>query len=215
MNAPGEPRGRQGWLRTGCAIALLAALAALLFGVSTRGFRVVTSDGARQVDLARSPVTLPAIELTDAHGARMPLAAASDGRKTVVTLLYTHCVTVCRSSASGQAYLQAELVRRGLAGDYRLLSISFDPWRDTADVLRAYGRKNGADPALWRLATVSRDEDLPALLDAFGVVVLPDGLGDYSHNAAYFLIDAHGRLARAYDIDRPDVVLADMVHARH
>jgi protein SCO1/2 len=202
--------GRQ----TAVALLLLGALALLLFGMTTRGFQAVTSDGARQLDLARSPAMLPAIDLIDATGARMPLAAASDGRQTLVTLLYTHCVTVCRSSASGQAYLQAELVRRGLDRDYRLLSISFDPMRDTPAVLQAYGRKNGADPALWRLATVSSAADLPALLDAFGVVVLPDGLGDYSHNAAYFLIDGEGRLARAYDIDRPDVVLADMVYAR-
>lgn len=206
-------RRQSGW-KTGCAIALLGVIAALLFGMTTRGFRAVTSDGVRQLDLARAPATLPDIELTDASGARMSLSAAGDGRQTLVTLLYTHCVTVCRTSASGQAYLQAELVRRGLDRDYRLLSISFDPLRDTPAVLRAYGRKNGADPALWRLATVSRVADLPALLEAFGVVVLPDGFGDYSHNAAYFLIDAHGRLARAYDIDRPDVVLADIVHAR-
>jgi len=41
------------------------------------------------------------------------------------------------------------------------------------------------------------------------LVVLPDGLGGYSHNAAMFLIDESGRLRRAYDIDRPDLALTD------
>lgn len=204
-----------GWRGTLVATALVSALALSAFAHVTRGFRVVTSDGARQYDLARAPVALPEIELADASGRRFHLGEpGSAQQQTLVTFLYTHCLTVCRSSASGQAYLQAELIARGLAGRYRLLAISFDPGRDTPDVLSAYGRKQGADPAVWRMATVADAADLPALLKTFGIVVLPDGRGDYVHNAAHFLIDAQGRLARAYDIDRPDAVLADIVHAQ-
>ena len=204
-----------GWRGTLVATALVSALALLAFAHATRGFRVATSDGARQHDLARAPVALPDIELADASGHRFHLREPGNApRQTLVTFLYTHCLTVCRSSASGQAYLQAELTARDLAGRYQLLAISFDPGRDTPDVLRAYGRKQGADSAVWRMATVADAADLPALLKAFGVVVLPDGRGDYVHNAAHFLIDAQGRLARAYDIDRPDAVLADIVHAQ-
>ncbi|CAG9170665.1 hypothetical protein LMG23992_01707 [Cupriavidus laharis] len=204
-----------GWRGTLVATALVSALAAFAFGHVTRGFRVVTSDGARQYDLARAPVALPDMELADASGRRFHLRELGNPqRQTLVTFLYTHCLTVCRSSASGQAYLQAELIARGLSGRYQLLAISFDPDRDTLDVLRAYGRKQGADPAVWRMATVADAADLPALLKTFGIVVLPDGRGDYVHNAAHFLIDGQGRLARAYDIDRPDAVLADIVHAQ-
>ena len=204
-----------GWRGTLVATGLVSTLALSAFAHVTRGFRVVTSDGARQYDLARAPVALPEIELADASGRRFHLGEpGSVQQQTLVTFLYTHCLTVCRSSASGQAYLQAELVARGLAGRYRLLAISFDPGRDTPDVLSAYGRKQGADPAVWRMATVADAADLPALLKTFGIVVLPDGRGDYVHNAAHFLIDAQGRLARAYDIDRPDAVLADIVHAQ-
>ncbi len=204
-----------GWRGTLVATALVSALALFAFGHVTRGFRVVTSDGARQYDLARSPVALPDVELADASGRRFRLRELGNAqRQTLVTFLYTHCLTVCRSSASGQAYLQAELIARRLAGRYQLLAISFDPDRDTPDVLSAYARKQGADPAVWRMASVADAADLPALLKTFGIVVLPDGRGDYVHNAAHFLIDGQGRLARAYDVDRPDAVLADIVHAQ-
>ncbi|CAG2131767.1 SCO family protein [Cupriavidus numazuensis] len=204
-----------GWRGTIVAAAFVSALSVIAFGHATRGFRVVTSDGARQFDLARAPVALPDVILADASGHRVRLREPGNAhRQTLVTFIYTHCLTVCRSSASGQAYLQAQLVARGLADHYQLLAISFDPSRDTPDVLRAYGRKQGADPAVWRMATVADAADMPALLKAFGVVVLPDGRGDYVHNAAHFLIDGQGRLARAYDIDRPDAVLADIVHAQ-
>ncbi|KAF7962019.1 hypothetical protein AWV80_26695 [Cupriavidus sp. UYMU48A] len=204
-----------GWRGTIVVTALVSALAVLAFGHATRGFRVVTSDGARQFDLARAPVALPDTELVDASGRSFRLREPGPvQRQTLVTFVYTHCLTVCRSSASGQAYLQAQLVARGLADRYQLLAISFDPDRDTPDVLRAYARKQGTDPAIWRMATVANAADLPALLKTFGIVVLPDGRGDYVHNAAHFLIDGQGRLARAYDVDRPDAVLADIVHAQ-
>ena len=40
-----------------------------------------------------------------------------------------------------------------LAGKVKLLSISFDPAFDRAEVLRAHAGKVGADPEVWRFAT--------------------------------------------------------------
>ena len=91
----------------------------------------------------------------------------------------------------------------------RLLTLSFDPANDTPQVMHDYARRVGADPDLWQFATVRSSADLPALLKTFDIIVLPDGLGGYSHNAALFLIDERGRLSRAYDIDRPDLAMAD------
>ena len=96
----------------------------------------------------------------------------------------------------------------------RLLTLSFDPVRDQPAVLRAYARTLRADPALWTFATVADPARLRSLLDAFGIVVLPDGLGGYSHNAALFLVDGRGRLAAAYDVERPDLALADVLRSR-
>ena len=56
-------------------------------------------------------------------------------------------------------------------------------------------RRNGAS----RLRC-SRAE-LDVLRQAFGLIVIPDGTGGFIHNGDVYLIDADGRLARAFDPD--------------
>ncbi len=197
-----------------CAPALVLALVAGLgLGVSgmlTRGFAAVTSDGVRRIDLAHTPRALAPIRMVDSAGHLFSLDAAQAGA-TLITLAYTSCVEICRTTASGQAYLQQELRARRLEGRAHLLTISFDPARDTPAVLRNYARKMGADPALWTFATVANPADLPRLLKLFDIVVLPDGMGGYVHNAAIFAADRRARLVAAYDADRPDQALADLL----
>jgi protein SCO1/2 len=203
-------------LRTAIATLLVALAATAAFAQITRGFRAVTADGARRVDLARSPRSLPAIPLIDSTGRTFPLSDIGEhvSQATLITLVYTHCVTICRTSVSGQAYLQEEIRARGLDHSVKLLTLSFDPARDTPEALAAYARQLKADTKVWTFATVADGNDLAALLKLFEIVVLPDGLGGYSHNAALFLVDPQARLVRAYDIDRPDTALADLLQAK-
>jgi Uncharacterized protein SCO1/SenC/PrrC, involved in biogenesis of respiratory and photosynthetic systems len=197
--------------RTLVAAALVACGALGAFAAVTHGFAAVTSDGVRRADLASTPRALPAIDLLDATG--QPLSLQDYGRPgrqaTFVTLVYVRCQSICLTSAAGQSWLQGEIQARGLADRIRLLTLSFDPANDTPAVLAEHARRLSADPALWRFATVRDPADLKRMLAPFDIVVLPDGLGGYSHNAALFLVDEAGRLSRAYDIERPDIALAD------
>lgn len=195
------------------ALALVCFAGVALFGVMTRGFAAVTSDGVRRLDIARVQPPLPAIALVDSRGKVFSLANPDpqQRRTTVITLVYTQCVAICRSTVSGQAYLQQQFRERRLGQRVRLLTISFDPVRDTPAVLGDYARKMNADPALWTVATVADPADLARLLRVFEIVVLPDGRGDYVHNGAIFIVDERARLVRAYDVDRPDQVLADLI----
>lgn len=199
------------WGKTLLMVALVLAAAGAAVFATTRGLRTVSADGARRLDLARAPRELPALVLLDQAGARHAFGGAP---LTLVTFVYTQCTAVCRTSASGQAWLQQQLRERRLQDSVRLLTLSFDPVHDQPAVLRAYARTLRADPALWTFATVADPARLRSLLDAFGIVVLPDGLGGYSHNAALFLVDGHGRLAAAYDVERPDLALADVLRSR-
>jgi protein SCO1/2 len=206
---------QSGW-RTAAAAVLVAALALAAFAAATRGFTAVTSDGVRRADIARTPRALPGLDLVDASGQRLSLRdyGQPSSRVTFVTLVYVRCRSVCLTSAAGQSWMQGEIRARGLEGKVRLLSLSFDPHQDTPQVLAEHARRLEADARFWRFATVRDAADLPAMLKLFGVVVLPDGLGGYSHNAALFLIGEDGRLSRAYDVDRPDIALADYLRQR-
>lgn len=206
----------QGGWRTAVATVAVAALALAAFAGATHGFAAVTSDGVRRADIAGAPRALPGLGLVDASGRHLSLQdyGLPSSRVTFVTLVYVRCRSVCLTSAAGQSWLQAEIRERGLQDKVRLLSLSFDPRNDTPQVLAEHARRLEADAGFWRFATLRDAADLPALLKLFGVVVLPDGLGGYSHNAALFLVGEDGRLGKAYDVDRPDIALADYLRQR-
>jgi protein SCO1/2 len=66
--------------------------------------------------------------------------------------------------------------------------------------LQAYARALQADPALWHWVRVPDAAEQQALLQRLGVVVVPDGRGDYEHNAAFLVLDAQGRMVRVFDL---------------
>lgn len=201
----GPPRMLPTWIAL--AAVVLAAIAGL--HAITQGFTAVTSDQARQRMLAETPRDLPAIQLVDSHGQVTDLRRlVSRHPYTVVSLVYTQCTSLCLLTASSESYVQDRLRGGSMEEQVGLVTISFDPARDTPDALSQYARRIRAEPGRWAIATVADPSDLDRLLDTFGVVVLPDGAGDYVHNGALFLVDRHGRLFDALDPDAADVAVA-------
>lgn len=188
-------------MRTAVASLVICATAGALWWRGTDGLRAFTTEQARRNAVARSPRTLPVVALDDQDGRSFTLAAYR-GEPLAVDFVYTQCVTVCTLlSASFQRLDRAERTRRAAGGSrLRLVTISFDP-RDTPDKLREYASRYQADGRDWRFARVHHAHDVPSLLGAFGIIVIPDGRGDFQHNAAVHLLDAQGRLARVLDID--------------
>jgi protein SCO1/2 len=192
-------------LPTWLTLVAIAVLTGLGTHHVTHGFHAITSDQARQQALSESPRVLPSIPLVDSHGQSTELRdIASERPFTVVTLVYTQCTSLCLLTASSEAYLQTKLHDAGLQEQVGLLTISFDPARDTPEELALYARRVKADPKAWTIATVADPSDLDRTLEAFGVVVLPDGAGGYTHNGALFLVDRRGRLFDALDPDAAD-----------
>lgn len=194
--------------RSLAACGLVLALSLYAFYAVTCGFTALTSEGVRRAALASSPRELPDLELVDSTGAAFSLRDyRRHGTITFIDLVYVRCSSICVTTAGSHAWLQAQIRSHGLQDRFRLLTLSFDPASDTPQVLAAYAARLAADPELWRVATVRNVADLQRMLKVFGVVVLPDGLGGYSHNAALFAIGPAGRLERAFDADRPDTAL--------
>ena len=134
--------------------------------------------------------------------------SALRGRPLLVAFFFTNCPAICGLLA-GQFQLALDaLIERPGGREVRLLSISFDTARDNVAALADYAERLGADGRTWRVARVGDPTELEALLNAFGVVVLPDGAGGFVHNAAIYLVDADGRLAHIYDPDQGAEALA-------
>ena len=79
------------------------------------------------------------------------------------------------------------------------MSVTIDPARDGPAELEAYRRRFTVDEAGWILARLAGTDNLRDWLEAFGVVVIPDGLGGYVHNAAVHMVGPDRRLVAILD----------------
>lgn len=194
------------WQRTAVASLLICIAGGALLCRGTDGFHALTSEQARRNAIASEPRVIPAVALEDQDGQPFTFGVYR-GRPVAVDFVYTQCISVCTLLSAG--FQRLDRVERSKTDRDRLqlLSISFDA-RDTPERLRDYAQRYHADGRSWRFARVRDVRDLPTLLNTFGIVVIPDGRGDYQHNAAVHVLDAGGRLARVLDADAsPDAVI--------
>jgi protein SCO1/2 len=193
---------------------VLATIAVITAGVATfaavtDGFRAATSEAAWRLAVAERPHPLPDATLVDQSGRAFRLSALR-GRPVLIEFFYTSCPAICGLLASQFQAGFERLIAEPEGLEVLLLSVSFDPERDTAMELADYAARLGVDGRIWRVARASDSVELQSLLDAFGVVVLTDGAGGFIHNAAIYLVDAEGRLARIYDPDAAERAIAEL-----
>lgn len=196
---------------------LLASLAAVLAGIgvlawATDGFSAFTTERARRLAAVRDRPAIPAVAIETSTGAVTVLPDA--GRVMVVEFIYTRCPVICQWAGDTMARLRDRLAAGPLADRVRLVSLSFDPQHDDPSRLADYARWHRADGVLWTIARPADPSDLPALLTAFGVTVIPDRTGGYVHNVALHVIDPGGRLVTILDADDVDgaaAILARML----
>lgn len=193
-------------------LAFVAAAGTAALAWETDGFRVVTSAGARQLAIERTPSPLPDVRLVDQDGNAFSLSSYR-GRPVLVDFIYTRCPTVCGTLGDDFHHV-LELMRDAKSkAPIDLLSISFDPQNDDLQALKLYGERFDAASPQWRIASLADTAALPALLRSFGVIVIPDGMGGFIHNSSIYVVDARGRLARILDTEAPPQLLAQALRA--
>ena len=171
--------------------ALLLGVAALWH--ATDGFRAVTGEGARRVQIAAAPAPVPPVAVETMTGAWHRLDRQGPA---LVEFIYTTCPTICQTSGGDFAELRDHLRDAGLS--VPMYSISFDPGNDDLPALQEYADAHRALGDPWTVAR-PRSEDLPVLLDTFRVTVIPDDWGGYQHNIAVLLINGDGAFAGVFD----------------
>jgi cytochrome c peroxidase len=170
--------------------------------------------------------TLPPIDtvgdhpVVDADGERTTLLALKRNRLAVVAFVYTTCVEVtgCPVSLAVLQQLDRELAADPALGrEVTLLTVSFDPERDTP--ARMAARRRLHQPRTdWRFLTTSGEEDLQPLLADFDQPVaklhFPDGqwTGLFRHVLKVFLLDRLDRVRNVYSTGflNPALVLNDL-----
>lgn len=115
------------------------------------------------------------------------------GKVVALNFIYTSCAlpTFCYRMVNNFGVLQRRF-RKELGRDLVLLTVTFDPQRDSPEVLAHYSQTWQADPTTWHFLT-GPVADVRRVTDIFGMDFFPDeGLMDHSLHTG--VIDRDGKL---------------------
>src|SRR5690606_19329801 len=124
--------------------------------------------------------TVPDFTLVDQSGAAVSLSQLR-GKVVAVNFIYTSCALTqfCFRVANHFGTVYRRFQDR-MGDDLILLTVTFDPARDTPEVLREYASQWQANPQAWRFLTGDADA-VHRVCDMFGVDFFPDeGLMNHS-----------------------------------
>ena len=170
----------------------------VLFYIGTDGFRAYTAETARVNQLMKENPVFPDVTMEDSKGRKYSISEF-ENKYVFITFLYTSCGTVCPLLEMNMAQVYDLLPSKYIGEDIVFLSISFDPERDTPATLETYRKAFNSDGETWRMARIVDQDELDLLLDRFGVIVIPDGLGNFAHNSAFYFVNREGRLVEVMD----------------
>ncbi|MFA9460409.1 cytochrome c peroxidase [Thiohalorhabdus sp. Cl-TMA] len=144
----------------------------------------------------------------------------------VFSFIYTHCrmTNGCplASFVLSQTKRRLEETAPGLAEQVRLVSLSFDPDRDTPEVMREYGdrfREKGRGPVEWRFLTTEARAFLDPILGGYDQVAekryneAGEWTGKFNHILRVFLIDKRQRIRNIYNVSflHADILVNDIL----
>ncbi len=143
-------------------------------------------------DIGRRVVNkpVPDFKLTDQDDRPFQFAGAR-GKVVLVTFVFTTCPDVCPLFTANFAGIQQRLNEKKIT-DYLLLTITTDPERDSAAVLKEYAGRFKADLKRWSFLTGARAE-LSKVWKIFGVNVVKTDSGQVQHTSFTTLVDRQGR----------------------
>jgi len=165
-------------------IALLAALAA----------PAAAHEAGRG---GRLPVVGPAPDFTlsTQSGERMTLSELR-GKVLAVTFIYATCKDTCPVLTAKMATLQRRL-GAAFGPRVRFVSVTVEPEVDTPDVLAAYARRFGANPAGWSFVT-GTPEEVADVVRRYGAFARRAAPGEVDHLFLTSLVDRGGMMRVQY-----------------
>jgi protein SCO1/2 len=134
------------------------------------------------------------------------------GQVLLVGFIFTTCNGSCPATTHRMCQVQEELKKRGLFGTKaRLLSITLDPARDTAEVLRNYAQLYDCDQKGWDLLCGSPAQVAP-VISSWGMWVRAAPNGQLDHPSRVFLVDRRGDIREIYNLSflKPNWVADDI-----
>ena len=149
----------------------------------------------------RLPLIKPAPDFTllDTSGRPTRLSELR-GHVVLISFIYTACSSACPLLTQRMALLQARLARSGLRRrEAHFLSITVDPYRDSAEVLSRYAGRFGAASGGWQFLREA-PERLRPVLAAYDEWTRTQPDGEIDHPARLYLVDRKGNIREIYSL---------------
>ena len=167
----------------------------------------------------------PGGKVLDTDGQARDLSEFLGGKVTLLSFIYSSCADPrgCPYAYSVFHYLQNKLEQDPKFNNkVRLVSLSFDPVRDTPEVLKLYAGNNAktGSGTEWNFLTTSSLDNLLPILGAYGQDVYIDidpvtkqPLSTMSHVLKIFLVDKNSVVREIYTASylAPEVVYNDIL----
>jgi protein SCO1/2 len=138
------------------------------------------------------------------------------GQAIALTFFFTRCPIPQYCPRLSRNFEQVQRKLSAMANvptNWHLVSVTFDPERDTPEVLKAYATSYGYNPAHWSFLTGPKDKiaELASLCD---VKFDADG-GFFNHNFRTLIIDASNRLQMVFPTsgDLSDAIVQELLKA--
>jgi len=162
----------------------------------------------------RLPVIRPAADgkVLDIAGTTQSLRGLMGGKITLLSFIYTRC-TDERGCPLATAVLyeisEASEVDRLLSKNLRMISLSFDPWYDTPEIMAEYrgdDASHGKNRAEWLDLTTKSEAELKPILKAYDQIVRRkkdqggNPTDDFGHQLRAYLIDRGGHIRNIYGL---------------
>jgi protein SCO1/2 len=122
------------------------------------------------------------------------------GQLVLYNFTYTNCADGCEQMDQTMREIQNQLDTLELGDiEVRLVTFSFDPERDTPEVLQTYAQSAGADPELWRFATIADSSLMKYVIGGgFEAYYEANEDGSFLFDPAFILVDGWGIVRGEY-----------------
>jgi protein SCO1/2 len=135
-----------------------------------------------------------------------------DGHPTLVSMFYGSCKAACPLLISDLKRVEAQALEAGHS-ELRVLMVSFDPDRDTPQVMAGLVQDHELDGTRWRLSA-PRSGDARSLGAVLNVSFRDVGNGMFQHDSVLILLNSEGQeLARLDGLNQDPSPLLEALDA--
>ncbi|MDU5141671.1 MAG: SCO family protein [Paenibacillus dendritiformis] len=152
----------------------------------------------REPEIPMTDKKAPDFSMQNVDGSTVTLAD-TNGKVRLFYFYFTNCPDVCPPTTYRLSEVQKLLQDKGMFGtEASIVSISFDPERDTLEEIKKWSEKYNADYSGWYFLR-GKEEDVAKMMPEFGSSVFKDEDGNFTHLNVITLVDRDGNIRKYYN----------------